>query len=65
MLLSTQDDVVMGTLTVRENIAFSATLRLPSVYSRRDRRQKVDLVIRELGLTHVADNKVSDLFYSG
>ena len=52
----------MGTLTVRENIAFSAALRLPSTYTRRDRRQKVDLVIKELGLTHVADSKVSDSY---
>jgi len=61
ILLSTQDDVAMGTLTVRENIAFSAALRLPSKYTRRERRQKVDLVIKELGLTHVADSKVSDV----
>ena len=59
-LLCPQDDVVMGTLTVRENIAFSAALRLPSIYTRRDRGQKVDQVIKELGLTHVADSKVSD-----
>ena len=63
MSLYTQDDVVMGTLTVRENISFSAALRLPSVNSKRDRRQKVDLVIKELGLTHVADNKVSDIYF--
>jgi len=50
----------MGTLTVRENIAFSAALRLPSMYTRRDRGQKVNQVIKELGLTHVADSKVSD-----
>ena len=49
----------MRTLTVRENIAFSAALRLPSVYSRRDRRQKVNLVIKQLRLTAVADTKVN------
>ena len=48
----------MGTLTVKENIAFSAALRLSPRYSERDRRQKVDHVIRELGLTHVAESKV-------
>ncbi|XP_065906229.1 broad substrate specificity ATP-binding cassette transporter ABCG2-like [Dysidea avara] len=60
-----QDDVVMGTLTVRENIAFSAALRLPSTYTRRDRRQKVDLVIKELGLTHVADSKIGTEYIRG
>ncbi|XP_065906226.1 broad substrate specificity ATP-binding cassette transporter ABCG2-like [Dysidea avara] len=53
-----KDGIVMGTLTVRENIAFSAALRLPSTYTREDRRQKVDFVIKELGLTTVADKKV-------
>ena len=53
-----KDDFLMGTLTVKENIAFSAALRLSPRYSERDRRQKVDHVIRELGLTHVAESKV-------
>ncbi|XP_065906221.1 broad substrate specificity ATP-binding cassette transporter ABCG2-like isoform X2 [Dysidea avara] len=53
-----KDGIVMGTLTVKENITFSAALRLPSTYTRRDRRRKVDLVIKELGLTAVADKKV-------
>ena len=51
----------MGTLTVRENIAFSAALRLSSRYNEKDRRQKVNHVISELGLTHVADSKVTSL----
>ena len=48
----------MGTLSVRENIAFSAALRLPSVYTRTDRKERVRQVIEELGLTEVADSKV-------
>ena len=54
-----KDDFLMGTLTVRENIAFSAALRLPPRYNGNDRRQKVDQVIKELGLTHIADSKVT------
>ena len=53
-----KDDFLMGTLTVRENIAFSAALRLSARYSGKERKQKVNHVIKELGLTHVADNKV-------
>ena len=49
----------MGTLTVRENIAFSAALRLPSVYTWTDRKERVRQVIEELGLTEVADSKVN------
>ena len=48
----------MGTLTVRENIAFSAALRLPLSVSRKKRNGKVETVINELGLRDVADSKV-------
>ena len=54
-----QDDVVMGTLTVRENIMFSANLRLSKAFSRAERADKVDDTIDELGLTACAHTKVS------
>ena len=49
----------MGTLSVRENIAFSAALRLPRSVSARQRAEKVETVINELGLSHVATTQVS------
>ena len=48
----------MGTLSVRENLAFSAALRLPMSLSRQQRTEKVENVINELGLSHVANTKV-------
>ena len=48
----------MGTLTVRENLSFSAALRLPSHYSSAERRRRVNNVIEELGLRDCADTKV-------
>jgi len=51
----------MGTLSVRENITFSAALRLPSRYSSADRKERVWQVMEELGLTEVADSKVNCL----
>ena len=48
----------MGTLSVRENISFSAALRLPKSTSTRQRAEKVETVINELGLSHVATTKV-------
>lgn len=53
-----QDDVVMGTLTVRENLQFSAALRLPSTMSDREKNERINMVIQELGLAKVADSKV-------
>ena len=53
-----QDDIMMGTLTVRENFHFSASLRLPSHMSHKQRKERVEKVIDELGLTKCADTKV-------
>ena len=48
----------MGTLSVRENLYFSASLRLPSSTTRKQRKERVERVIRELGLQSCADTKV-------
>ncbi|NXF59621.1 ABCG2 protein, partial [Ciccaba nigrolineata] len=53
-----QDDVVMGTMTVRENLHFSAALRLPSSISVEEKEKRVTQIISELGLSKVADAKV-------
>lgn len=54
-----QDDVIMGTLTVRENLQFSANLRLnPKHYSSADKKSRVNATIQDLGLTDCADTKV-------
>ncbi|NXJ01560.1 ABCG2 protein, partial [Psophia crepitans] len=53
-----QDDVVMGTMTVRENLHFSAALRLPSSISVKEKKERVTQIISELGLSQVADAKV-------
>ena len=59
--LHSQDDVVMGTLTVRENFMFSANLRLPSSVSTKEKEERVQETIYELGLVHCADSKVGFL----
>ncbi|XP_019717577.1 broad substrate specificity ATP-binding cassette transporter ABCG2d isoform X2 [Hippocampus comes] len=53
-----QEDVVMGTLTVRENLRFSAALRLPVHVSEREKEARVNHLVAELGLAKVADCKV-------
>uniref|UniRef100_A0A8C9ZU43 ATP-binding cassette, sub-family G (WHITE), member 2a n=1 Tax=Sander lucioperca TaxID=283035 RepID=A0A8C9ZU43_SANLU len=60
-----QDDVVMGTLTVRENLTFSAALRLPTAISQEEKKQKVEKLIQELGLGRVADSKVGTQLIRG
>ncbi|XP_044537448.1 broad substrate specificity ATP-binding cassette transporter ABCG2 [Gracilinanus agilis] len=60
-----QDDVVMGTLTVRENLQFSAALRLPTSMNNQEKNERIDKVIKELGLEKVADSKVGTPFSRG
>lgn len=51
----------MGTLTVRENLEFSANLRLSRIeFSAEDKKLKVNAVIRELSLQDCADTKVTE-----
>uniref|UniRef100_A0A8C3NRW2 ATP binding cassette subfamily G member 2 (Junior blood group) n=1 Tax=Cyanoderma ruficeps TaxID=181631 RepID=A0A8C3NRW2_9PASS len=60
-----QDDVVMGTLTVRENLNFSAALRLPKSVKEQEKNERVNQIIKELGLSKVADSKVGTQFIRG
>ncbi|XP_041485059.1 broad substrate specificity ATP-binding cassette transporter ABCG2-like isoform X1 [Lytechinus variegatus] len=60
-----QDDVVMGTLTIRENLQFSAALRLPKTVGKKERDDRVDDILAELGLSHVGDSKVGTEFIRG
>lgn len=45
-----QDDVVMTTLTVRENLKFSADLRLDKTYNEEMKEERVQSVINQLSL---------------
>uniref|UniRef100_A0A672PEE9 ATP-binding cassette sub-family G member 2-like n=1 Tax=Sinocyclocheilus grahami TaxID=75366 RepID=A0A672PEE9_SINGR len=60
-----QDDVVMGTLTVRENLRFSAALRLPKSIRQREKDEKIERLIQELGLSKVADSRVGTQLIRG
>ncbi len=48
----------MGTLTVKENLYFSAALRLPNSISWSGKKERVEGIITELGLTSCANTKV-------
>ena len=53
-----QDDIVLPELTVYENIAHAANVRLPRTWSARERQAHVDAVIECLELSHVRDSLV-------
>ena len=50
----------MGTLSVRENLEFSAALRLPGHMTRAQRRERVEMVIETLGLYRCANTKACE-----
>eukprot|EP00761_Pharyngomonas_kirbyi_P004435 gb/GECH01004440.1/.p1 GENE.gb/GECH01004440.1/~~gb/GECH01004440.1/.p1 ORF type:complete len:738 (+),score=196.21 gb/GECH01004440.1/:1-2214(+) len=54
-----QDDVLLGNLTVRETLQYSALMRLnPKDYTYKQKMERVEKVIRQLGLSKVAKTKV-------
>uniref|UniRef100_A0A8D3BX85 ABC transporter domain-containing protein n=1 Tax=Scophthalmus maximus TaxID=52904 RepID=A0A8D3BX85_SCOMX len=61
-----QDDILMGTLSVRENLLFSANLRLdPKRHSGADKHSRVDAIIQDLGLADCAKTKIGTEFIRG
>lgn len=53
-----QDDIFVGTITVREQLVFQANLRMDNHISRSDRMQRVEDVIIELNLVKCADTLI-------
>ena len=60
-----QDDLLMATLTVRENIMFSANMRLPDKTTEESKLKKVNQLIKELGLTKCAENQIGNELIRG
>ncbi|PIN13387.1 Transporter, ABC superfamily (Breast cancer resistance protein) [Handroanthus impetiginosus] len=54
----TQEDVLLGTLTVRETLTFSAHLRLPTSMSKEEVKGIIERTILEVGLEDCADRQV-------
>jgi ABC-type multidrug transport system ATPase subunit len=60
-----QDDVLLPQLTVRETLTYAAALRLPSSVTHKERCQRVNHVLEDLGLTHCADTRIGDSLHKG
>ncbi|XP_059661622.1 ABC transporter G family member 11 [Cornus florida] len=61
----TQDDNLIGTLTVRETISYSAQLRLPDMMPRADKLALVESTIVEMGLQDCADTVIGNWHLRG
>ncbi len=60
-----QEDIFSGTLTIRENLFFSANLRLSKTVSTREKIDRVLSVITDLGLESCADTLMGTEFLRG
>ncbi|KAI5058548.1 hypothetical protein GOP47_0026718 [Adiantum capillus-veneris] len=61
----TQDDTLLGTLTVRETIMYSANLRLPGSCAWPEKLELVEKAILEMGLSDSADTPVGNWHLRG
>ncbi|KAJ0048485.1 hypothetical protein Pint_16565 [Pistacia integerrima] len=61
----TQDDNLIGTLTVRETIAYSARLRLPDKMGLSEKKALVESTIIEMGLQDCADTVIGNWHLRG
>ncbi|KAJ4971086.1 hypothetical protein NE237_004185 [Protea cynaroides] len=61
----TQEDLLLGTLTVRETITYSAHLRFPSTMSKEEINEVVEGTIMEMGLQECADRIIGNWHLRG
>ncbi|KAM3319339.1 ABC transporter G family member 11 [Capsicum chacoense] len=61
----TQDDTLIGTLTVRETISYSAQLRLPDRMPWLEKRTLIESTIIEMGLQDCADTVIGNWHLRG
>lgn len=61
----TQEDTLLGTLTVRETLTFSANLRLPSTMTKQEVNTAIDTTMKEMGLQDCADRLIGNWHLRG
>uniref|UniRef100_A0A165YYB7 ABC transporter domain-containing protein n=1 Tax=Daucus carota subsp. sativus TaxID=79200 RepID=A0A165YYB7_DAUCS len=61
----TQDDILWPHLTVEETLIFAAYLRLPGSMTRRQKYERVGMIIRELGLERCRNTCIGGEFIKG
>ncbi|CAJ0565614.1 unnamed protein product, partial [Mesorhabditis spiculigera] len=58
-----QEDCFIGDLTVRETIVFAANLRMGQKYSHKEKLQRVEKVISQMGLTSCQYTRIGSRFH--
>ncbi|KAJ1429998.1 P-loop containing nucleoside triphosphate hydrolase [Sesbania bispinosa] len=60
-----QEELFLGTLTVRESLTYSANMRLPSKMTKEEINEVVEETIMEMGLEDCADNNIGNWHLRG
>ena len=60
-----QDDLLNGYLTVEETLMYTAELRLPRTFTDQERRERVNDVLNDLGLTHARNDIIGSQLKQG
>ncbi|KAI9340587.1 hypothetical protein BDR26DRAFT_861433 [Obelidium mucronatum] len=60
-----QDDVMIGEMTVRENLLYSARVRLPQTWTNKEVEDHVDSLLKALNLAHVANSRIGSTLERG
>ena len=60
-----QEDIHIPVLTVQETLEFSAAVRLPESISAAEKSNRVQKVLKQLGLFHIANSRVGDALHRG
>ncbi|KAE8098899.1 hypothetical protein FH972_016927 [Carpinus fangiana] len=61
----TQDDVLLPQLTVEETLVFAAFLRLPTNMNRQQKYERVEKIVKELGLERCRHTRIGGGFVKG
>ncbi|CAL2272268.1 unnamed protein product [Prunus armeniaca] len=61
----TQEDLFLGSLTVRETLKYSAQLRLPSTMTKDDKNEVVEETLTKMGLQDCAENNIGNWHLRG
>lgn len=60
-----QEDILLPTITVRETLQFYADLKLPRSWTTKEKKERIDSILDQIGLTHRADAKIGGILPGG
>lgn len=60
-----QDDCLMGTLTVYESLLFAARVKLPACIPMKEKKNRVKQVMFDLKISHIKNRRIGDKLHRG